>query len=168
MPRTQHPQHDEDADGGKTDEARAADHPLERLPAVAQRVANQPDGVEPQGSLFKIPDKKIGDRLRIPVECRTNAVAHRHSKFCECVQFAQRVFGVDHIEIPPANPHVIVAVATVSAQPGAISLTSWRASGTQQCLDGASLIHRSVSFRDLFQRQREIEDLTRIDLAAGD
>jgi hypothetical protein len=34
------------------------------------------------------------------------------------------------------------------------TMVSWQSSGTQQCLDGASLIHRTVSFRDLFQRQR--------------
>src|SRR6266571_9530612 len=39
-------------------------------------------------------------------------------------------------------------------------------SRTQQRLDGSPLVHGAVAFRDLVQRQRQIEDLPRVDLAA--
>jgi hypothetical protein len=44
------------------------------------------------------------------------------------------------------------------------SVVRWYASGTQQYLDGAALVHSAVGLGDLRQRQFEVEYLPRLDL----
>ena len=52
-------------------------------------------------------------------------------------------------------------------RPMAGALTGWQ-SWREQCFDGAAFVHSAVAFGGLVERQRQVEDLARVDVAVLD